>query len=146
MRILLIAALRIVDAHVAHDLENSLLQLLAAQPLVQANGLADLRTDGFERVQTRHGVLKDHANLFAADFEPILFLLELGQIHIIAVAVLAGERSGNARILIDSIITDGASVDKAVAVEQADQVFVQHRLSAAGLADDGQALARVHIQ
>ena len=36
----------VVDAHIAHDGEHGLLQRRAAQALVQADGLADLRADG----------------------------------------------------------------------------------------------------
>ena len=124
--VLLVAALRVVDAHVGEDLQHRLFGGWALQPLVELHGLLDLCPDGLQGVEGGHGVLEDHGDLPAPDLQPVLVVPVPGQ-------VLA-------------VIQDGAAVDEAVCVQQAHEGLDEHGLPRAGLPHDGQALPLVHVQ
>ena len=124
---------------------DRLLERLAAQALVQADGLADLRADGLERIEAGHGVLQDHADLLAAHAEPVLLLFELGKVGIDAVLVLAVE-VGGALVLLHAVVADGALVDEAVAVQHSRKRFCEYGFTGAGLSYDSNGLVLVNIQ
>ncbi|MPM17173.1 hypothetical protein SDC9_63561 [bioreactor metagenome] len=65
--ILLQALVRLVDAHKLQKFPGPVVGLLFALVGVQQDDLADLIADGIDRVEARHGVLKDDGNLVAAD-------------------------------------------------------------------------------
>src|SRR5262249_53623670 len=48
-------------------LHHALLDALAAEPLMQPQGLGDLAADGEDRIEARHRFLEDHADIVAAD-------------------------------------------------------------------------------
>ena len=64
--------LRIGDLDQPKHFNGFFARLFFAQPLVQANRLADLITDGKNRIQRGHGLLKNHGDLVAADFAHLL--------------------------------------------------------------------------
>ena len=66
-RILLHAALRLVDVDEAEHLDRAVPGLLAVAVGVEHDGLHELVTDGVGRVQAGHRVLKDDGNFVAAD-------------------------------------------------------------------------------
>ncbi len=68
MRILARASARLGDADEAEHLDHALLDALAAESLMQPQGLGDLPADGEDRIEARHRLLEDHADIVAADF------------------------------------------------------------------------------
>ena len=127
MGILLIAALGVGDTHVGQQLEGALFCFGSGNFLVvEGKGLLDLLADGLQGVERGHGVLEDHGDALAADGDPFLFLLELGEIH--------------------PAVFDGAVVDPAVIVQKAHEGLRKNRLAGAGLAHDGEALTLIKIQ
>src|SRR6266567_7540437 len=67
VRILACAPARLGDADKAEHLHHALLDALAAEPLMQPQGLGDLAADGEDRIEARHRLLEDHADIVAAD-------------------------------------------------------------------------------
>ena len=59
--------------HLQHFL-RLLNRLCLSAFFMQANDLGNLFADAHDRVQRRHRVLKDHGDIFAADFAHLLFL------------------------------------------------------------------------
>ena len=127
MGILLIAALGVGNSHVGQQFEGALFCFGGGNFLVvEGKSLLDLLADGLQGVEGGHGVLEDHGDALAADGDPFLFLLELGEIH--------------------PAVFDGAVVDPAVVVQKTHKGLGEHRLAGAGLAHDGEAFALVQIQ
>ena len=117
MGILAVTTGGIGDAHVVQDLDGLVLGSFALQALVQLEGFLDLPANGLQGIQGGHGVLHDHGDLLTADLAPVLFALELGQIH--------------------ALIQDGTGIHPAVFIQQADEVFTE----------DGFALSfEIHLQ
>ena len=79
--ILLVAALRLADAHISKHFQNGIVSGLAMQPLMKLHGFPDLLPDGFQRIQRGHGILKNHGDFMPADFQPVLVGFERCQIH-----------------------------------------------------------------
>ena len=72
--ILLEAHFRVGDADIPQVLEGLLPGGSALEALMELHGLHDLVADGLQGVQAGHGVLHDHGDLVAADFQPVLLL------------------------------------------------------------------------
>ena len=60
------AALWVIDAHAVEQADRPLVGLLAGQPFMQLQHLANLAANGEQRVEGRHGFLEDHGDLAAA--------------------------------------------------------------------------------
>ena len=60
------------NADHAHELHRPRLRFRAAQPLMQPEYLGNLEPAGEHRVQRRHGLLKDHGDLIAADLPHLI--------------------------------------------------------------------------
>ena len=125
VRVLLQAAVRLVDA-------DQLQQLLSAGPGfllglfgVQQDDLDDLVADGVHRVQTRHRVLEDDGDLVAADLAELL----LG--HFVDLVAVEPHRAADQTAGVSGQAHDGIRRD---------------RLAGAGLADDAQHVALVHAE
>src|SRR5262245_22238908 len=58
---------RLGDAHEAQHLHHAFLDRPAAEPLMQPQRLGDLATDGEDRIEARHRLLEDHADIVTAD-------------------------------------------------------------------------------
>ena len=95
---------------------------VAADLGVGENGLGDLVANGLERIEGRHRLLKDHADILAAD--PAHFALGSGQ----QVVALEGDAAACRRAL----------------WQELHHRERRHRLAGARLADDPQDLALVH--
>src|SRR5262249_56313181 len=67
MRILARAPARLGDADKTEHLHHALLDALAAEPLMQPQGLGDLAADGEDRIEAGHRLLEDHTDIVAAD-------------------------------------------------------------------------------
>ena len=67
VRIFAHAALRLGDADQGEHLDRALLGRVPVEPLMQLQRLADLPADGQHRIEARHRLLEDHADLVAAD-------------------------------------------------------------------------------
>ena len=96
----------------------------AGQALVQREALADLLLDGVQRVEARHRLLEDEADVVAADAAQGA---AVGGQHLVAAVA---DRAG----------------DLGVLGQEADGGERGDRLAGAALADDGQGLAGVEIE
>ena len=67
LRILVIAAFRIRNADLAHNLQGALLGGVLIQFQVKHDGFLNLVADGQHRVQRGHRLLEDHTDFAAAD-------------------------------------------------------------------------------
>ena len=126
MRILMIATLRFADADLAQQFENAFLCLLPVYALMKLDCLLNLVSDGFQRIEGGHGVLHDHGNFAAADFQPVLIGLKLCQIL--------------------AVIKNGSAGDVPVRGIQPHECVDEDGLARAGFPDDGKALSLVDGQ
>jgi hypothetical protein len=118
------ALLWVADADLVEELDNAGPGAVAGKPLVQREALADLLLDGVERVQRRHRLLEDEADVVAADAAQGAFG---GAEHLgVAVADAAG--------------------DLGVLGQEADGGEGGHGLAGAGLADDRHRLAGSEVE
>ena len=106
MGILLIAALGVVDAHVGEHFQYGLFGGVPLQALMELHRLLNLCPDGLEGIEGGHGVLEDHSDLPAPDFQPVLVGAALRQVL--------------------TMIQDGTAVDRAVAIQQTHKGFDEH--------------------
>jgi len=120
VRVLARAPARLGDADEAEHLHHALLDALAAEPLMQPQGLGDLAADGEDRIEARHRLLEDHADIVAADLAHGA-LAELEQVPALE-TYRAPDSAGRLR-------------------HQPQNGIGRHRLSATALADDRHRLA-----
>ena len=125
VRILLHAALRIGNFDHPELFEHEVARFLFGNALVDAQRLGQLVADGEKRVERGHGILKDHADLVAADL-----------------AEHFGREPRQIRSVKDHLVRRNFGV-----VRQKVQ-HGEHRnaLAAAAFADDAHGLALVHVQ
>ena len=126
MRILLGALLRVRNAHLLQTADGLSLRLGMVQLLVELDGLDNLLADLRGRVHAGHRILEDHGDLVAADLLHFL----VGSLHDV-VASQIDLAALNARRRHRVELHDGLS---------------GNGLAAAGLANDSQNLALVHVQ
>ena len=113
--ILLEAHFRVGDADIPQVLEGLLPGGSALEALMELHGLHDLVADGLQGVQAGHGVLHDHGDLVAADFQPVLLLFQLGE--------------PDGLVVVGTEVVDGAGSDGAVGVQQAHEGLGEHALA-----------------
>ena len=126
VRILMITALRFADADLAQQLEDAFLRFLSVYTLMELDGLLDLISDGFQRIEGGHGILHDHGNFAAADFQPVLIGLQLCQVL--------------------TVIKNGSAGDMPVRGVQPHERVDEDGLARAGFSDDGKTLSLVDSQ
>ena len=125
MRIFFVGEVRLGQTDKTHDLERHAAALLGLELEVQANGLLDLVADAHERVEARHRLLKDDADVLALD-----------ETHFAAGAV---EQIAP--------VEDDLAVDlRAVVFQKAGDGHGGDGLAAAGLADEAEGLPVLHMQ
>ena len=123
VRIVLDALLRVGDAHQVEQLDGAGRGLLLSVTAVKAQALAQLATDGVDRVQRGHGVLEDHGDVVAAD----LLHLSFGHLEQRLAAV-----------------ADVAALDASRGhVDETHDGERGHGLAASGLADHAEGLSTV---
>ena len=110
MRILLVAAFRVLDTDCFQNPECFQLGGPATQSLMEFNGFLNLVSDGFKRVQTGHRILSYHGNFSAADFQPVFFS-KLSQVL--------------------SVILNTSVGDSSILVQHADKTFREHAFATA---------------
>ena len=125
VRVLLQAAVRLVDADQLQQLPSAGPGFLLGLFGVQQDDLDDLVADGVHRVQARHGVLEDDGDLVAANFAELL----LG--HFVDLVAVEPHRAADQTSGVGGQAHDGVGRD---------------RLAGAGLADDAQHVALVHAE
>jgi hypothetical protein len=118
------AAFRVADADVVQKLEDPRAGLRTGQALMEGEAFADLPVDGVQRIEARHRLLEDEADVVAA--EPAQGGLGGGGDLGAAVADRAG--------------------DVGVVGQQADGGKRRHGLARAALADERQRFAGVEIE
>ena len=116
--------LRVGDLHVGEHLDDLLPGLLLGEALVDDKRLGDLPLDGEHRVQAGHRLLEDDGDVVAAD---LLHLMD-----------------GQGRQLL-AVELDATAFNVAVAVEQLEHAHGGNALAGAGLADDAERLAGLHL-
>ena len=126
MRILTETARRLSDADILQYLSSFLLGGLPLHSLVQRQRFADLRADGFERIQAGHRILHDHSDFLSAHAEPLFFRFKGGKVLF--------------------AVTDAAAGDAAVGIQQTHERFAEHGFTAAGFPHDGKALAFTDVE
>ena len=125
VRVLLQAAVRLVDADQLQQLPSAGPSFLLGLFGVQQDDLDDLVADGVHRVQARHRVLEDDGDLVAANFAELL----LG--HFVDLVAIEPHRAADQPAGVGGQAHDGVGRD---------------RLAGAGLADDAQHVALVHAE
>ncbi len=126
VRVLARPLLRVGDLHHLQQADRLFAALPAAQVLVLLQGLGQLLADLFGRVQAGHRVLENHAHQLAADALHLLFA--------------RGDNVPAAQV--DFAVFDAGGRHGV----QLHHRLGGHALAAAAFADDGQRLARVHVQ
>ena len=79
MRITLIPLLRLTDANLAEDLDDTFFCFCLIHLLVIQDRLTHLFADLHDRIQARHRLLEDHTDIFPPHL-PFFFLRQLRQI------------------------------------------------------------------
>jgi len=64
---------RIGDADIVHGFFGNFVGLASGDLLMEPHGFDDLFTDGEDRVERSHRLLKDHGNIFAAHMLHLFF-------------------------------------------------------------------------
>jgi hypothetical protein len=67
VRVFVVSPRRLCDADSVQEIDAALVRLPPRQPKMKTNGLADLLSNREDRVEGGHRLLKDHADLAAAD-------------------------------------------------------------------------------
>ena len=125
MRVLVIAALRIINAHALQKLQCTLFPGgLIALP-VDGHAFLHRGADGLERVKRVIGILRNKSNTATAQFPPLLLGIPG---HVAAVE------------------SDGARNNRRIVWQQADGGHSGGGLTGTGLANDGGHLARVYLE
>ena len=125
MRVLVIAVLRIINAHALQKLQCTLFPGgLIALP-VDGHTLLHRGTDGLERVKRVIGILRNKSNTATAQFPPLL----LGMLGNVA-----------------AVESNGARNDRRIVWQQADGGHGGGGLAGTGLANDGGHFARFYFK
>ena len=125
-RVVVEPRLRARDLDLAHELEDPLADVAAAElGLVTADRLADLRADGLHRIQRRRRILEDERDLATPHVLELPFA-ERDDIAAVQPDLTAGHATGGR--------------------DEPEQRHRQRRLPASGLADEAQLLAAAKVE
>ena len=140
MGILLQALFRLVHTHQPEHFQRPGVGLGAVAVGVQQDRLAQLVADGVHRVEGRHGVLEDDADLLAAEFAH-LALGEFGHVLAVEENLAAGDLAR-----LHENAHDGIGGDGLAAAGLAHDAQHPAAVEIEGNAVDGTHLARVHVE
>ena len=101
MGILVVALLRIGDAHQLHHAEADFLGFFLVPGDVKPRRLVDLVADGVHGAEGHHGLLEDHRDLLAADGADLLAAgIELQDVHKLLIFVPEEDLAGGGAFLV----------------------------------------------
>ena len=117
---------RVGNADTFHNADGLGFGIGFGKLLVLLDHFRNLETDGSDRIQGRHGILENRRNLHTADFRPVFFLFQFGQIL--------------------SVIHNGTVGDFSVGFQHAGKGFGKDGFSASGFADNGKRFPFIQVQ